>query len=155
MATRSSSSAELLAAFLGRPWVKRLGRFLMAAAAVQGVYTAGMAVGLLLLDAPRQAVLLVAFLLSLIVHFSLNRQWVFNPRRHEPHAGGHHHAYRLGLSGHGGRYVIVAAAAYGITALSLAVLPGLLGLAPFLIWLATSGTIGVLNFFLLGRLVFR
>jgi putative flippase GtrA len=154
MVTRSSSSAELLAGFLARPWVKRLGRFLLSAAAVQGVYTAAMAIGLLLLDAPRQAVLLVAFLLSLVVHFSLNRQWVFNPRHHAPDPV-EQRAYRLGLSGHGVRYVTVAAGVYGITALSLAVLPGVLGLAPFLVWLGTSGTIGVLNFFLLGRLVFR
>jgi putative flippase GtrA len=154
MATRSSSSAELLTALLERPWMKRLVRFVMAAAAVQGVYTAAMAIGLLLLDAPRQAVLLVAFLLSLIVHFSLNRQWVFNPRHHAPEAE-EHRAYRLGLSGHGVRYVTVAAIVYGITALSLAVLPGLLGVAPFLVWLGTSGTIGVMNYFLLGRLVFR
>jgi putative flippase GtrA len=154
MATRSSSSAELLTALLDRPWMKRLVRFVMAAAAVQGVYTAAMAIGLLLLDAPRQAVLLVAFLLSLVVHFSLNRQWVFNPRHHAPEAD-EHRAYRLGLSGHGMRYVTVAAIVYGITALSLAVLPGLLGVAPFLVWLGTSGTIGVMNYFLLGRLVFR
>jgi len=134
--------------------MKRLVRFVMAAAAVQGVYTAAMAIGLLLLDAPRQAVLLVAFLLSLVVHFSLNRQWVFNPRHHAPEAD-EHRAYRLGLSGHGMRYVTVAAIVYGITALSLAVLPGLLGVAPFLVWLGTSGTIGVMNYFLLGRLVFR
>src|SRR4051812_21474291 len=99
MATRSSSSAELVAALWGRPCVQRLKRFLVAAAAVQGVYTGAMAVGLLLLDAPRQAVLLVAFLLSLVVPFSLNRQWVFNPRRHEPGAvEAEHRAYRMGLS---------------------------------------------------------
>jgi putative flippase GtrA len=153
MATRSSSGAELLAALLERPWVRRLGRFLLSAVAVQGVYTAGMGVGLLLLHEPRQAVLLVAFLLSLTVHFSLNRQWVFNPRH--PAQGTEHHVYSVSLSGHGMRYVLLAAAAYAVTALSLGLLPGALGVAPFLVWLATSGAIGALNFFVLGRFVFR
>jgi putative flippase GtrA len=153
MATPSSSAAEPAAALLQRSWVRRLLRFGMTAAAVQGVYTAGMGVGLLILDAPRQAVLLVAFLLSLVVHFSLNRQWVFNPAH--PHEDGEGHGYHLGLSRHGVRYAVAAVVVYGVTALSLAVLPGVLGLAPFLVWLGTCVVIGIVNFFVLGQLVFR
>jgi hypothetical protein len=87
------------------------------------------------------------------VHFGLNRQWVFDPRRLDPARGSR--SYRLAISAHGLRYGLVSVAVYGLTALSLGVLPGVLGVAPFLVWLATSATIGVLNFFLLGRLVFR
>jgi putative flippase GtrA len=145
--------AGVVGALLGRPQARRLGRFLVTAIAVQGMYTAAMGAGLLALDAPRQAVLLIAFLLALIVHFGLNRQWVFDPRRFDPVRGPR--SYRLAISAHGRRYGLVSAAVYVLTALSLGVLPGVLGVAPFLVWLATSATIGVLNFFLLGRLVFR
>jgi putative flippase GtrA len=138
---------------LQRSSVRRAIRFALSAAAVQSVYALAMAIGLLVLDGPRQAVLAVAYALALVVHFSLNRQWVFNPRH--PSDAGERTAYRLGLSGHGARYVVVAAVVYGLTALSLGVLPGVLGIAPFLVWAATCAVIGVANFFLLERLVFR
>jgi putative flippase GtrA len=143
----------MVRALLERQSFQRLARFAMSAAAVQTVYTAGMGLGLLVLDLPRQAVLIVAFLASLVVHFSLNRQWVFNPQR--PVGEDEHHDYRLGLSRHGMRYLVAAAIVYAITAASLGVLPGLLGLAPFLVWLGTCAVIGVANYFLLGALVFR
>jgi putative flippase GtrA len=154
MATGSSSAAERALALRQRPRVKRLARFVVAAGAVQGTYTAVMAVGLLLLHGPRQAVLLVAFVLQLIVHFSLNRQWVFDPR-HTATESAPHAQYGLALGAHGIRYVTLAAGVYGVTALSLAVLPGALGISSFVAWFLTSATIGVLNFFLLGRVVFR
>jgi putative flippase GtrA len=127
------------------PTTQRLVRFGMSAIAVQGVYALLMLILLVGLDLPRQAALAISYLGALVVHFTLNRQFVFAP------AGGYEH----GLSAHGRRYLVTAAIVYAITALSLAVLPGLLGVAPYLAWLMTTVTIGLLNFLLLGRLVFR
>jgi putative flippase GtrA len=125
--------------------VQRLGRFALSGVAVQGVYTALMAVLLLGVDLPRQLALAVSYTGALSVHFTLNRQFVF--------ARGDGYAHEL--SSHGKRYVLVAIVVYGVTALGLAVLPDALGLTPYLAWLLVTMAIAVLNFVLLGRFVFR
>jgi putative flippase GtrA len=127
------------------PTTQRLVRFGLSAVAVQGVYAVLMAVFLLALDLPRQVALAISFTGALVVHFALNRQFVFAP------ADGYAH----GLTSHGRRYLVAAAAGYGLTALGLALLPEALGIAPYLAWLLVTGTIGALNFLLLGRVVFR
>lgn len=106
-----------------------------------------MAALLLGLEAPRQIALLLAYVVALAVHFTLNRQWVF---QREGEGG-----YSLGLTGHGARYVALAVFLYGVTAASLAILPEATGLAPFVVWLITTGIIGALNFVVLDKLVFR
>jgi putative flippase GtrA len=125
--------------------VQRLGRFALSGLAVQGAYAALMAVFLLGIALPRQLALVLAYAGALIVHFTLNRQFVFAPSD----------GYAHGLSSHGKRYLITAVVVYGVTALGLAVLPSALGVAPYLAWLLVTMTIGVLNFLLLGRFVFR
>ncbi|MES1192861.1 MAG: GtrA family protein [Solirubrobacterales bacterium] len=125
--------------------MQRLGRFALSGLAVQGAYAALMAVFLLGVDLPRQLALVLAYAGALIVHFTLNRQFVFAPSD----------GYAHGLSSHGKRYLITAVVVYGVTALGLAVLPSALGIAPYLAWLLVTVTIGVLNFLLLGRFVFR
>jgi putative flippase GtrA len=127
------------------PTVRRLGRFALSGVAVQGVYAALMAVLLLGVDLPRQLALAVSYAGALIVHFTLNRQFVFAPGD----------GYAHGLGSHGTRYVLTAIVVYGITALGLAVLPEALGLAPYLAWFLVTMAIAVLNFMLLGRFVFR
>ena len=127
------------------PTVQRLGRFVLSGIVVQGTYAALMAVLLLGVDLPRQPALAVAYAGALIVHFTLNRQFVFAPGD----------GYAHGLSSHGTRYVLTAVVVYGITALGLAVLPGALGLAPYLVWLLVTMVIAVLNFLLRGRFAFR
>ena len=127
------------------PTVQRLGRFALSGVVVQSAYAALMAVFLLGAGLPRQLALVLAYAGALIVHFTLNRQFVFAPSD----------GYAHGLSSHGKRYLVTAVVVYGVTALGLAVLPGALGIAPYLAWLTVTVTIGVLNFMLLGRLVFR
>jgi putative flippase GtrA len=124
---------------------QRLTRFLISGAIVQGVYTASMAALLLLAGQPRQTALAISYALALVVHFTLNRQFVFDRAE----------GYTLHLSAHGARYLVLAAVIYGVTALGLATLPSLLGVAPFVAWLLVSGAIGVSNFVVLGKVVFR
>jgi putative flippase GtrA len=124
---------------------RRLGRFALSAVTVQVVYAALMAVFLLGLDLPRQAALAIGYSIALVLHFTLNRQFVFAP------ADG----YTQGLTSHGSRYLASAVLVYAITAFGLALVPGALGIAPFIAWLLLATTIGALNFVLLGRFVFR
>jgi putative flippase GtrA len=127
------------------PTVRRLGRFALSGVAVQGVYTALMAVLLLGVDLGRQPALAVSYTAALIVHFTLNRQFVFAPGD----------GYVHGLSSHGKRYVLAAILVYGVTALGLAVVPGALGVEPFVAWILMMVVIAAGNFALLGRFVFR
>ena len=125
--------------------MQRLGRFALSGIAVQGAYAALMAAFLLGASLPRQLALVLAYTGALIVHFTLNRQFVF----------ARSDGYAHGLSSHGKRYLVTAVVVYAVTALGLAVLPGALDVAPYLAWLMVTLAIGVLNFMLLGRFVFR
>jgi putative flippase GtrA len=127
------------------PTTRRLARFALTAAAVQVVYASLMAIFLLGLDFPRQAALLIGYAGALVVHFTLNRQLVFIPTD----------GYAHGLSSHGSRYLVTAAVVYVITALGLALVPGALGVAPFVAWLLLAVAIGMANFVVLSRFVFR
>jgi putative flippase GtrA len=127
------------------PTVQRLGRFAVSGLAVQAVYAVLMALFLLGLGLPRQLALALSYSGALTVHFTLNRQFVFAPSD----------GYAHGLSSHGRRYLLVAVATYGVSALGLAVIPEALGVAPYVGWLLVTATIAVLNFLFLGRFVFR
>jgi putative flippase GtrA len=127
------------------PTARRLARFVLTAAAVQVVYASLMAIFLLGLDLPRQAALLIGYAGALVVHFTLNRQLVFAPTD----------GYVRGLNSHGGRYLVTAAVVYAITALGLALVPDALGVAPYVAWLLLAAAIGVANFVVLSRFVFR
>ena len=125
--------------------MQRLGRFALSGVAVQGVYTALMAVLLVGADLPRQLALAISYTGALIVHFTLNRQFVF----------ARSDGYAHGLSSHGKRYVLAAIVVYAVTALGLAVVPEALGVAPFVAWALMMVVIAAFNFVLLGRFVFR
>ena len=62
----------------------------------------------------------------------------------------HHEEFALPVHHQAARYLLVAAAQYGITALSTAVLPSLLGLSTEVVYLLTVALITFTNF-----LVFR
>lgn len=92
-----------------------------------------------------QIALIVSYTLGLTVHFTLNRQWVFSSED----------AYHLHLSAQGARYLVSAATIYGLTALSLATLPGALGIASLAVYYVTVLALSVANFFVLRSFVFR
>jgi putative flippase GtrA len=127
------------------PTTRRLVRFALASGIVQVVYAALMVLLLVALDTPRQAALAVGYAGALIVHFTVNRHFVFVKDD----------GYEHGLGSHTGRYVFAAAFNYAITAAALAALPGLLGVEPIIAWLIVTATLGLSNFALLGRVVFR
>jgi putative flippase GtrA len=96
-------------------------------------------------DVGAQIALVVSYVLGLLAHFTLNRQWVFSPDD----------AYHLHLTVQGVRYFCSAAAIYGLTALSLATLPGALDVASLAVYYVVVIALSVVNFFILRSFVFR
>jgi putative flippase GtrA len=96
-------------------------------------------------DVPAQAALAIAYVGGIVLNFSLNRQFVF--------VSGHGYAHRL--SAQGVRYLLVALASYGLTALSLAVLPGWLDVPELAVYLVTAAALALVAFLVLRTWVFR
>jgi putative flippase GtrA len=87
-----------------------------------------------------QLALAIGFCISLVVHFSLQRLFVWV----------HHEEFALPLHHQAGRYLIAAGVQYGITAASTSLLPSLLGVSTEAVYLVTVALIICANF-----LVFR
>lgn len=92
-----------------------------------------------------QAAILVAYLVSLAVHFSLQRFLVFRD----------HNAFELAVHAQAGRYLVVAALQYGLVAGATAVLPSMLGLAEQVAYLASALVSAALTFLVLRAHVFH
>jgi putative flippase GtrA len=91
-------------------------------------------------DIPFQLALVIGTCTALVAHFTLQRLFVWV----------HHEEFALGLHEQVGRYLLVAAAQYSLTAASTAVLPRALDLPVTPVYLATAVTLAAINF-----LVFR
>jgi len=89
---------------------------------------------------PFQAALALGFGVSIVVHFTLQRVFVWT----------HHGEFALPLGHQVGRYLAVAAMQYGVTAASIGLLPSALGVSTEVVYLATVAVVLSINF-----LVFR
>jgi len=89
---------------------------------------------------PFQAALAIGFCVGLMVHFSLQRLFVWT----------HHEEFALPLHHQAGRYLLVAGIQYGVTVASTSLLPPLLGIPVEVVYLATVAVVVCANF-----LVFR
>jgi len=105
----------------------------------------GIVTGLVLAGVPIQAALAMAYVVSLSLHFTLNRQWVFAT------ADG----YAFHLSGQGLRYACTAVASYALTALGVAVLPGLLGIPELAAFFLTTAIVACVSFLALHLWIFQ
>jgi putative flippase GtrA len=123
----------------------RVARFGLSGVAVAVVNIGAMTVLLAVIDLPVQLSLVFSYALALAVHFTLNRHWVFWTEG----------AYHLHLTAQGTRYLACALTIYGATALSLATLPGPLGLDALVVYYAASVVLAFANFFVLRTFVFR
>jgi putative flippase GtrA len=94
---------------------------------------------------PFQAALALGFGLALLVHFTLQRQFVWL----------HETDFALPFRDQVGRYLVVAACQYGLTALSTLVLPHALGLPTEVVYLATVVIILATNFVVFRHGVFH
>jgi putative flippase GtrA len=115
-------------------------RFALAGGTVALVYLGTTTVLADVVGMPFQAALAIGFCVGLMVHFTLQRVFVWT----------HHEEFALPLRHQAGRYLAVAAMQYGVTAASTSLLPSALGLPTEIVYLATVAVILCTNF-----LVFR
>jgi putative flippase GtrA len=115
-------------------------RFALAGGIVLLVYLTTTTVLADVFGVPFQAALAIGFSVGLIVHFTLQRFFVWT----------HHEEFALPLRHQLGRYLTVAAVQYGVTAASTSLLPAALNVSTEVVYLATVAVIVCTNF-----LVFR
>lgn len=117
--------------------------------AVTGALVGGTHLGIVTLmvlgGVPIQLALALAYVVALLTHFTMNRQWVFASDS----------GYALHFSGQGGRYLLVAALSYAGTAISVAVLPDPLGVPELAVFVVATCAMALVSFTLLHLWVFR
>jgi putative flippase GtrA len=94
---------------------------------------------------PFQVALAVGACAGVSVHFTMQRLFVW----------AHHEEYALPLKHQAARYLLFAAAQYGLTAASTATLPSALGLPVEIVYLATVGTLVSINFLVFRNVIFH
>lgn len=94
---------------------------------------------------PFQAALAIGFSVAVMVHFTLQRMFVWT----------HHEEFALSLRHQAGRYLAVAGVQYGITAASTALLPRTLGVSAEIVYLATVAVVLGINFLVFRNVVFH
>jgi putative flippase GtrA len=120
-------------------------RFALAGSLVSILY---ISVTTLLHDAfsvPFQIALAIGFSSGVILHFTLQRLFVWR----------HHERFALAINHQAWRYLLVCASQYGVTALSTSQLPGVLGLPVEVVYVATMLTVSAVNFLLFRGRVFH
>jgi putative flippase GtrA len=123
------------------PGILRQGiRFALAGGTVALVYLTTTTLLAEVFGLPFQAALAIGFSVGLLVHFTLQRLFVWT----------HHDEFALPLHHQVGRYLALAAAQYGVTAASTARLPAALNVSAEAVYLATVAVLVSANF-----LVFR
>jgi putative flippase GtrA len=125
--------------------LKHLWRFALTGTVVAALYFGLLTALVIFADVPPQVALIVAFVSAVVVHFTMNRQFVF----------GSETTYALHLTGQGIRYLGVVLASYVINALALAILPELTGLHELVVVALTTGAVTAFTFLTLRDWVFR
>ncbi len=119
-------------------------RFAASGALVAVVYFSLMT-ALSLLGLRDQIALAIAYGLAVLLHFALNRQFVF--------ATGH--GYALHITTQGARYLTMVGVSYALTALALAFLPASLGVPSLAVYFAVAIGLTPVNFMIMRVWVFR
>jgi putative flippase GtrA len=94
---------------------------------------------------PFQVALALGFVSALLLHFTLQRLFVWV----------HEDGFALPLRHQVGRYLLMAGAQYGVTAASTAVLPGALGVATEIVYLATMAVVTTSGFLIMRFIIFQ
>jgi putative flippase GtrA len=119
-------------------------RFAFTGGLVAVVAFVCMTVQLTALDVPGQVALVITYLVSTTLHFSLNRQWVWHGE----------HGYELHITAQGRRYLCVVLLSYGVNAVSLAWLPGLLGVPQLAVYFVVTAVLAVISYLVFRHWVF-
>ena len=115
-------------------------RFALSGSVVAAVYVSVTTVLHDVFAVPFQIALVIGFSVGVIIHFTLQRVFVWR----------HHDAFALAMHSQAVRYLCVCGSQYGVTALATSQLPSLVGLPVEVIYLMTMFAIAIFNF-----LVFR
>src|SRR5271165_1191035 len=102
-------------------------RYALAGGTVALVYLLTTIVLAEVVGLPFQVALAIGFGVGILVHFTLQRLFVWT----------HHEEFALPLHHQVGRYLIVAGVQYGVTAASTSLLPAALGVSTEIVYLAT------------------
>jgi putative flippase GtrA len=94
---------------------------------------------------PFQLALALGFASALLLHFTLQRLFVWV----------HEDGFALPLRHQVGRYLAMAGAQYGVTAASTAILPGVLGVATEVVYLATMAVATTSGFLIMRFIIFH
>jgi putative flippase GtrA len=124
---------------------KHLWRFVFTGAVVAALYFGLLTALVVFADVPPQVALIVAFVSAVVVHFTMNRQFVFRSGT----------TYALHVTHQGIRYLGVVVGSYAVNALALAILPDLTGLHELVVIALTTGAVTVFTFLTLRDWVFR
>lgn len=120
-------------------------RFALAGGTVALVYLTTTTVLAEVIGVRFQIALAVGFCVGLLVHFTLQRVFVWT----------HHERFALPLHHQVGRYVMVAGTQYGVTAASTALLPAALGAPTEAVYLATVAVLVSANFIVFRHGIFH
>jgi putative flippase GtrA len=120
-------------------------RFALVGSLAAVVYLLTTTVLALLLGVPFEVALPIGFCLGMVVHFTLQRVFVW----------GHGARFALRLHQQASRYLLVAGAQYGVTAASTAALPHALGIPTEVVYLATVVLLTGCNFVIFRNGVFH
>jgi putative flippase GtrA len=120
-------------------------RFAIAGGTVALIYLTTTTVLAEVFDVPFQLALIIGTITGLTAHFTLQRLFVWV----------HHEEFALSVHAQVGRYLLVAAVQYALTALSTSVLPGVLDLPVTAVYLATALSIAAMNFLVFRRRIFH
>ncbi len=119
-------------------------KFLLTGSTVTAVQL-GAVTSLVLAGVPIQLALGMAYVVSLSLHFTLNRQWVFASDK----------GYAFRFTGQGARYIIIAISSYALTATGVAVVPGLLGIPQLAAFFLVTAMVACFSFLALHLWIFR
>ena len=120
-------------------------RFALSGGAIALVYLATTTILASVVGLPFQVALAIGFSVSIALHFTLQRLFVWS----------HHEEFALPLGHQVGRYLLVAAVQYGVTAASTAVLPSALGIPTEIVYLATVAVVLSVNFLVFRNAIFH
>jgi putative flippase GtrA len=120
-------------------------RFGLAGSIVAIVYIALTTLLYKVFGVPFQVALVVGFSAGLLLHFTLQRVFVWI----------HHDEFALPLNHQVGRYLAIAAAQYGLTAASTGSLPSTLGVDTEVVYLVTMALVTTGGFLLMRFVIFH
>jgi putative flippase GtrA len=120
-------------------------RFVCAGATVALLYVAITTLLSSVVGVPFQVALAIGFSVALMLHFTAQRVFVWT----------HHEEYALPLPHQAARYLPVAAAQFGLTAASTALLPSVLGIPVETVYLATVALLAGASFLMFRYVIFH